>query len=262
MLKTNAFWLLPSWESCCVSFHFWDGEVIYSGNGLLLLSLECAWGGEVLCLHLGQGVPAVMLEPGWHVSMRDVKQLFGLGLFLIWEWRDDVITALTCACCWNSESKTCVLFPAIIGKKEVVDVCGRFLFVVGDGDYETTVTLRLKVHFDRKWVKNLLFLRRILFRQYLVGPILLQRRLKTKLLPSISNSHESSFLEKLYVKFNISSHVSHISFDCNILVIIPPLPSVSCHDYTDQFSACFVVLAIRQVMQNGTHLVFKGMHKH
>lgn len=44
---------LLSWESCYLSFHFWDGEVIYSGNGLLLLSLECAWAGEVLCLHLG-----------------------------------------------------------------------------------------------------------------------------------------------------------------------------------------------------------------
>lgn len=137
---------LISWENRYLSFHFWDGEVIYSGNWLLLLSLECAWAGEVLCLHLGQTFPAVMLEPGSHVpisnsEMRDVKQLFTLGLSLVWEWRDNVITTLSCACCSNSKSRTYVLFPAIIGEKEVVDVCGRFWFFMGDGEYETTVTL-------------------------------------------------------------------------------------------------------------------------
>lgn len=59
------------------------------------------WGGAVPALGT---VPAVMLEPGSCVSvrnsgMRDVKQLFGLGFSLIWEWRDNVITALGCACC-------------------------------------------------------------------------------------------------------------------------------------------------------------------
>lgn len=42
-----------------------------------------------------------------------------------------MITAFSCSCCWNSNSKTYVLFPAVIGEKEVADICGRFWFVSG-----------------------------------------------------------------------------------------------------------------------------------
>lgn len=55
----------------------------------------------------------------------------------------------------------------------------------------------------------------------------------------------------------ISSHVSHTSFDCNILIIVPPFPSVSYHGYTDRFSSCFVVLATQQVIKTAPILFLK-----